>query len=486
MTRIEAQELTDPSGRGFIRAGWLDRLRPDPLLDVELVRSAGGIGICLLLATLLSYLRIWLAGTVKADTAGPADFQIAWIKAAVGICLVVAGGLHVRVCWAGARTNWRLLLAAAVAIQLAAAPALPTTSNDIFSNLANGRLVLTGSNPYVESPQDLGSHDPFRALVDARWHGSRTPYGPIAVDVSALAAMARSPWAALVAFKAALLACSLGCVLIAYRFCSDCLPAGNAEVSFILLAWNPLLAWEISGQAHNDGLMLLGTAAFVWAATASRRWLAWLVLSLAFCAKIAVVPVVGLYLVVQARRSFMRAIAMLATGGVVVCMLYAPFWHGSASLQGILQSADVRPDRLTNSLLALLCGTNGLVGPEWRPFVVHAWLIAARLGCAVLAAALAWRATTFPGVLADSVVFILVYQCLAMGWLLPWYATWLVPLAVGCRHVGLQRTIAVYCALAPLDYLPASGLVVGLVVVPLTPLVMLACDRSWLKRSPPC
>jgi hypothetical protein len=163
-------------------------------------------------------------------------------------------------------------------------------------------MVQHGQNPYVQVPEDLDVHDPIRGLVGAHWLDKPTPYGPIVTYISVLAAGAGPPWAAIVVFKAALLACSLGCVLLAYRFCRDHLPIGDAAVSFIVLGWNPLLAWEISGQAHNDGIMLLGTAGFVWAAATRREWLAWLALCLAFCAKIAIAPVMGLYLVFQARR----------------------------------------------------------------------------------------------------------------------------------------------------------------------------------------
>jgi hypothetical protein len=475
VTRVQPQE---PAG-----AGWLGRLRHGPISDVDLVRSACGIGACLLLATLLSYLRAWLAGTVKVDEAGLAKFHGMWIDTALVTCLVVAGGLHVRVCWGGARSNWPLLLGAGVAIQLAAAPALPLTSNDIFSNLANGRMVQHGQNPYVQVPEDLDAHDPIRGLVGAHWRDKPTPYGPIVTYISVLAAKAGPPWAAMIVFKAALLACSLGYVLLAYRFCRDHLPSGDAAVSFIVLGWNPLLAWEISGQAHNDGFMLLGTAGFVWAAAARREWLAWLALSLAFCAKIAIAPVMGLYLVFQVRRSVVRAAAMIVAGGALFAVLFAPFWQGPASLRSILNAVDATPDKLANSWMALICGGLALVAPYWQHLVFRVWTAAARLGFGVLAAVLAWRATTLPGLLADSVVFILLYQCLAVGWFLCWYATWLVPLAVGCRQIGLQRTVAVYCALVPLYYLPMDGFGISLMLAPVVPLVMLARDRSWLKQS---
>ena len=79
----------------------------------------------------------------------------------------------------------------------------------------------------------------------------------------------------------------------------------------------------------------------------------------------------------------------------------------------------------------------------------------------------------------QSVIFMLVYQCLAVGCFLPWYATWLVPLALASSQVALQRIVSVYCAFVPLYYLPYDGFAISLLVVPLVPLAMLA-HMAWI------
>ena len=55
---------------------------------------------------------------------------------------------------------------------------------------------------------------------------------------------------------------------------SAALSRARGAWTFCLIGFNPLLAWEVSGQAHNDGVMLLATMAFVWALAARREWLA--------------------------------------------------------------------------------------------------------------------------------------------------------------------------------------------------------------------
>src|SRR5205085_2397030 len=78
----------------------------------------------------------------------------------------------------------------------------------------------------------------------------------------------------------------------------------------VFLAWNPLFAWEISGQAHSEGLVLVGLLVFVWAALRSREWLAVLGASCAVLSKIVLLPLLGLYLCFVARRRPLRALAM--------------------------------------------------------------------------------------------------------------------------------------------------------------------------------
>src|SRR5262249_4393167 len=145
------------------------------------------------------------------------------------------------------------------------------TSNDVFSNLAYGRLAHEGLNPYVNGPAALPAGDPFGALVGDRWTMQSIVYGPIATMLNVIVVGGRSVWAALVAFKLAMLATSLGTVAIAWRVCRD------RPMVFVAVAWNPLLAWEVSAQAHNDGLIVVLIAAAVWAG--SRREVAAAVLT---------------------------------------------------------------------------------------------------------------------------------------------------------------------------------------------------------------
>ena len=59
-----------------------------------------------------------------------------------------------------------------------------------------------------------------------------------------------------------------------------------------------------------------------------------LLLTLGFVAKLAVAPLVLLFLLLAARRSVLRGTAMAAAAAGVVVGLFAPTWSGAATLTG--------------------------------------------------------------------------------------------------------------------------------------------------------
>ena len=467
---LDSTHQREPYRRRAVRWPGSRRLKP-----------ALGIAACLLSASLLSYGRAWRAGTIKVDQSPLPGNESLWFASALVACLLIAGWLHVRTCWSIRGGRLAALLPAAVLIQWAAALALPMTSNDVFSNLANGRLVLSGHNPYLESPLALGADHPTAARVADDWKNTPTPYGPVTTAFATVAALAPSDWAALVLFKLLMLGCVLGIVVVTYFCCRDYLPPEHAAAGLVFVGWNPLLAWEISGQAHNDGVMLLATTVFIWAALARKPWTAVLAISVAFYAKLAVAPVLGLYLVYQARENWKRAASMLLAVVGMGVILWAPFWSGPATLDRQLAALSTEPDHLCGSMLMFVGGTLGLFAPTWRLMVFRLWMAAARLVGAAFAGVALIRANSLSRVIDQSIVFMLVYQCLAVGCFLPWYATWLVPLAMATSQMALLRIVAVYCALVPLLYLPFDGLIVSLLIVPLVPLAMFAHARllSW-------
>jgi hypothetical protein len=444
-----------------------------------LARCGRAITLCLLGAVLASWLSRALCGTPKVDDLQISALQRIGCGTLVGLGLAGAAVWFLKAWLTAARRPLAGLLPLALVMHAVCFAALPCTSNDIFANLAFGREMLVGLNPFHDVAADLGA-DPIVPYVGSTWMHWHTCYGPLTTMIDALAAWPSGVVIPMLLFKLVLLACSLVTVLLAYDFCRSCLSPKHAAQAFILLAWNPLLAWEVSGQAHNDGLLVLALTAFVWAASRKRQWLAAAALMAGLYLKFAALPVIGLYGLCVGRQRLGRSLLMGLALAAVGVVLYAPFWRGTATLAPALLASTASLDYLTNSLAAVIVAAGRLIDPQSGPALFWLVLLTSRIVLLVLAVGFALRARSVTRVVQDGLVFLLVFECLGMGWFQPWYATWLLPLAVACRSARLQWIVVVYTATISVIYLPYDGLYVPLIVVQTFPIVMLV--RLWHAR----
>jgi hypothetical protein len=457
-----------------------------PFASAETACAAGlGIAGGLIVLVFVSYARAILDGTLASDASHLSVSAYAGIVATAGFTCLALSYFYLKAWNTPQHVSLERLLLVALAIQCCAFPALPLTGDDLFVNLANGRLLQRGYNPYRNTPADLGV-DEFNAFVPEIWFRWITPYGPINTWLSRLTVSPGRLWPSIWVFKSAMLLCATTIVLLAYGFCRSCLPTERRARSFILLAWNPLLAWELSAQAHNDGPMLVCTTAFVWAAFSRREWLSSALLIAAFYAKFAVAPVLGLHLCYRARRSWWRAgvtvVAMLAAG---IC-LYYPFWYGPKVLTNSLVEARSEQWHVANSFVSLACDSVEPYSLALKQDLFAVWSVACRLFFIGLASWYAWRATTIFRVIRDSLIFLLLFETIGKGWFFPWYVTWLLPLAMADQDERLQRVVAVYSLLVLLLYIPSE---IGVPIAHGTAVLMLLhflrnrSDRSPLDSS---
>ncbi|GEJ58118.1 polyprenol phosphomannose-dependent alpha 1,6 mannosyltransferase MptB [Anaeromyxobacter diazotrophicus] len=345
------------------------------------------------------------------------------------------------------RAKLRTVLAGAVVLHTTAALTLPYTSNDLFSNLAYGRMARLGLDPYASGPGVLPAGDPFRALVSVNWIDAPSVYGPVLTWLNTLAGRADTVPAAMAIFKLAMLAVTLATVGVAYLVCRRHLAPGRAAPALALFAWNPLLAYEIAGQAHNDGVMLLGLTAFVWAALGGRRLLAVAFLGLAFWAKFAIAPVVGLYLWHLARTDRRKAaLGALVFVGMGV-LLFLPFWKGPETLLGPLAAVRANPGRMTRSFTEIAAFFAGLASAPLRASAYRIGWTLGQLLLVVLAVRAVRRVRDLASVLHESLVWLLAYLLVASPFVLPWYLTWVLPLALVEADPRLRRLVAFYSAL---------------------------------------
>ena len=330
-------------------------------------RTGWGIAFCMLGASAVTWLRLWAAGTPRIDQIALGPWAEPALFTAFGVVMALAARLYLRHEPMG---SVRRLLWPALVIQGFAALALPFTSNDVFTNLATGRMMLRGINPYLAGPSALPAGDAFLGMVGLRWLDAATPYGPLVAWGDALAARFGGVTAALLVFKLLLLACSALVVLAVYAICRRRL-GERAAPAFALVAMNPLLAWEVAAQAHNDGFMVLALAAFIWAALEERETLAVLCLVAATFTKLAGAPVLALYLVYLARRSPWKAAAMAGLTLAAGAILCSPFWAGADTLHGPMTAAMGDPARTARSLADFIGWLADEIGRGDRPIIAR-------------------------------------------------------------------------------------------------------------------
>jgi alpha-1,6-mannosyltransferase len=389
---------------------------------------------------------------MRLETGTPAYLVAA---ALLGVGLGLAGACALRLVRLAPDLRPRALLGWAALVHLCAAPALALTSRDLFSNLAYGEMQVMGANPYLAGPRALASRS-LLELIEPRWLDTPNAYGPVLSMVSWVAAAAgaalRSPvWGAGGAFKGLMLLCSLGTLLLAYACARSARDAREGAEGFALLAFSPLLAWEVSAQAHNDGFLVLSIMAFVWAAKRDLELVAVVALTAGALAKLAATPLLGLYLVFVLRRSSGRAVALSLVAAAAAALLVWPYWQGLATLRGPAHTLGGDVLRHAHSLADLLC--MALV-PLSRAAAGHAYRLC-WVGSIALCLALfvrgAWRAADLDGVLHHGLVLFLAYD-LSAPWFQPWYATWLLPLAAVERDPGLRRIVSVYTVLTVVQW----------------------------------
>jgi hypothetical protein len=389
-------------------------------------RLAAGCAAGALLASAGTWLRLALERTPRLDT-HTAPFVIACAVSGAGLAL--GGACALRLAPRADRLSWRALWGWAVAVQLCAWAGVALTSSDVFGNLAFGALRLAGRSPYAHAPASLAP-SPFALAVSARWANDPSPYGPLFHPVVAAAVWlgertSQPFWAAFFAWKGLLVAASLGALAIAARHLRAHRP-DDARAIFATLALSPLLAWEIPSQGHNDGLLLLASVAFLAAAAAGRERWASAALGAGVAVKYVLAPLLGLWLLLLARRAPRRALAAAAAAALVLGAAFA-LEARHLTLRSVLPMLGGETARHAHSITDLVClALDALGRPDAaaRAYRVLSAASSAVCGAALLAAA--WRARTLVDLARGWLLFLFALY-LTAPWFQPWYVCWAMP-----------------------------------------------------------
>jgi hypothetical protein len=375
------------------------------------------------------------------------------------------------------RARWAIAAVVAVHAILLLAPPLALT--DVFNYVNYGRMeVVHHLNPYTTIPILEPHNDPSYSL--SNWHQLLSPYGPLFT----LMTFALVPLGVVASFwtiKTVLGLASLASILLVWK-CARLL-GRDPVAAIVLVGLNPIvLVWGLGG-GHNDFLMIffivLGfyllllaratvageggdTAPVEPAADGGLRerlsgWL-WPLAPLeigagaAFVTAAAIkasgailIPVVLAALLRAPRRAVQVVLGMAVVGAAVAVASLIAFGLHVPDLS--TQSRLVTNVSVPN-LLGLALGSGGET-ETLRLLLSGVLALSVLLGCV-----LAWRrrdAVTASG-------WVTVTLLLTLGWVLPWYVLWVLPLAALSRSRRLRTTALVLGAYLIVAWAPASGL----------------------------
>ncbi len=407
---------------------------------------------------------------------------------------------------ADTRLRARWAIAAVVAVHAIFFLAPPMALTDIFNYVNYGRMeIVHHLNPYTTYPILEPHNDPSYAL--SNWHQLLSPYGPL-FTLLTFALVPLGVAASFWAIKAVLVAASLGTILLVWR-CAQLLELDPVK-AIVLVGLNPIvLVWGLGGD-HNDFLIvfaivlgfylllraraagapsaagdarvaergggtaglpdaqIVGRAAGAKASSAEPR------AATTLSARIAgwLWPLSAVEM--GAGAAFVAATALKASGGILIPIVLAGLLRTPRRLVQVLLGMVLAslvvggasllafglhiPDLSTQSQVVTSISVPNLIGlalgsggeTETLHGLLSAVLALSILGCCVMAfrrresiAASGWAT---------------VALLLTLGWVLPWYVLWLLPLAALSGSRRLRTSALVIGAYLIVAWAPASGL----------------------------
>src|SRR5207237_805297 len=154
-------------------------------------------------------------------------------------------------------------------------------------------------------------------------------YGPIWVLLGdAFAGLARGDLLVeVLLYKVVAAWAHLGGAAMVYLLAERISDQRMARLSAYIYLWNPLLLWEMVGNAHNDGLMMLFGLVGVWLFVARFDLLVLAGVAAGALVKLPITLIAPTLLLGLWRRSWPRAIEAALLAVALAVAVYHPFWE---------------------------------------------------------------------------------------------------------------------------------------------------------------
>jgi hypothetical protein len=327
----------------------------------------------------------------------------------------------------------------------------PITAIDVFTYVTESRILLHyHQNPITATPS-LYPGDPILALADG-WSGSGAPYGPIGIVIDALpSVVARGDLLlTLVGLKLMFSAMVIGAAYCAYLILRRISPR-HALAGALLVAWNPLIIFETSGNGHNDITMMLFAVLGLLLVVTDDLVLGSVMMVASILVKYGTALLVPLCVIhcvnrLPARSQRVKYLALFLTASIVICVAaYWPLWQGTQTFSQTLAQNGRLTDSLASILIAYMPASQAsLVG---RLLIVPAFLYTLWLA-----------AGTGRDLLLACFLATLLLMALAVNNVEPWYYVWPAILAA-CVPQAPFRIAAISAALGAELYAGMFGFV---------------------------
>ena len=220
----------------------------------------------------------------------------------------------------------------AIGFRLVFLVSIPNLSQDFYRFIWDGRLILSGLNPYLTTPNNLLFSQPdlfpqMKTLFDgmgALNAGHYSNYPPIHQLPFIIAAILskHSILGSVVVLRLLLISADLGILFFGKRLLKKLqLPTRNIYW-FIL---NPLVIIELTGNLHFEGLMLFFFVMALYYIHTKKWYLGALTMALSIAVKL--VPILSLPLFLN-KLGWKKSFRFYLSIGIVFILLFLPFMGG--------------------------------------------------------------------------------------------------------------------------------------------------------------
>lgn len=382
----------------------------------------GSLALRLLLAYAPTRLDGDLAQPVPVVTAWGVFGALAWIVLAFAVLAGAFGVvrlLHELQAHGPAQIRYdAALLAASLLLALAAAYSWPAIfSSDVYAYAAYGDLAVHGANAYAHQPLTLNDSIAQAAVV--QW-GNPPPvcvYGPAFVALmAAIVAVAHENVTTTLALTRIAACAGFALSVFLLWFVLDAFPTPRRLRAVAAYALNPVALWCVA-EGHNDALMLCFVFAGIALARRGRAAVGTFVMALGGLLKAPGVAA-AVFMAFLGSSLGMREKAAqrwlgCALGSLTVALVGLPLERGVRATIGV--HGRYTPQFSLQAVGASLAGTPGI-------FVVL--LACAAVGYAGVRAARSGE--------RDGLALLATAVWLAIPNPYPWYALWILPIAVVC------------------------------------------------------